>query len=60
LWLGDPAGPDEHAAAQQPAYAPRLVTLLAARGHLTTGSEALSRSQPDHGSEPWEAELARR
>ena len=59
LWLGDPSGPDEHAAAQ-PAYAPRLVTLLAARGHLTTGSEALSRSQPDHGSEPREAELARR
>jgi hypothetical protein len=59
VWLGDPAGPDEHAAAQ-PAYAPRLVTLLAARGHLTTGSEVLSRSQPDHGSEPREAELARR
>jgi hypothetical protein len=59
LWLGDPADPDEHAAAQ-PAYAPQLVTLLAARGHLTTGSEALFRSQPDHGSEPREAELARR
>jgi hypothetical protein len=59
LWLGDPADPDEHAAAQ-PAYAPRLVTLLVARGHLTTGSEALFRSQPDHGSEPREAELARR
>ena len=58
VWLGDPARPDEHAAAQ-PAYAPQLVTLLAARGHLTTGSELLPRSQPDHRSEPWEAELAR-
>ena len=58
VWLGDPAGPDEHAAAQ-PAYAPQLVTLLAARGHLTTGSEVLPRSQPDRRSEPWEAELAR-
>ena len=59
VWLGDPADPDEHAAAQ-PAYAPQLVTLLAARGHLTTGGEVLPRSQPDHSSEPWEAELARR
>jgi hypothetical protein len=59
LWLGDPADPDERAAAQ-PAYALQLVTLLAARGHLTTGSEALFRSQPNHSSEPREAELARR
>jgi len=58
IWLGDPAGPDEQAAAH-PAYAPQLVTLLAARGLLTAGSEVLPRSQPDRRSEPWEAELAR-
>ena len=59
LWLGGPAGPDEDAAAR-PAYAPQLVTLLTRRGRLTAASEFLLRSKPDHGSEPWEAELARR
>jgi hypothetical protein len=59
VWLGDPAGPDEDAAGR-PAYARQLLTVLAARGHLTGGSVLLPRPQPDHGSEPREAELARR
>jgi hypothetical protein len=58
VWLGGRAGPDEDAAAQ-PAYAPQLVTVLTRRGHLTAASELLPRSR-DHGSEPWEAALARR
>ena len=48
LWLGDPAGPDEHAAAQ-PGYAPQLVTTLAGTRHLTAGSDPLPAAQPDHG-----------
>jgi len=41
-----------------PAYTPQLVTLLAARGHLTTGGEVLPPSQPDRRNEPLEAGLA--
>ena len=59
LWLGDPAGPDEHAATQ-PGYAPQLITMLARERHLTAASGPFPRTQPVPDSEPWEAELARR
>jgi hypothetical protein len=41
LWLGDPGGPGEHAAAR-PAYAPRLNMVLASRGHLSNSNEPAS------------------
>ena len=48
IWLGDPAGPDEHAAAQ-PAYAPQLVaTARQRRGTSRRAATLLPRSQPDH------------
>jgi len=59
MWLGDRAAPDEHAA-MQPVYASQLVAALARRGHLLGGDELLSRPRTLPGTEPWEAELARR
>jgi hypothetical protein len=58
-WLGDPEVPDEHAAAQS-AYAPHLVSVLARRGHVTDGSDLMPGQRAPIGSEPCEAELARR
>jgi hypothetical protein len=58
-WLGDPEVPDEHAAAK-PADAPHLVSVLARRGHVTDGSNLLPGQRALIGSEPCEAELARR
>jgi conjugative relaxase-like TrwC/TraI family protein len=55
LWLGDPAGLDEHAATQ-PCYAPQLIATLTRGRHLTAASKTL----PVPDGEPWEAELARR
>jgi hypothetical protein len=59
LWLGDPAGPDEHAATQ-PGYAPQLIAMLTRERHLTAASDPFPRTQPVPDGEPWEAELARR
>jgi conjugative relaxase-like TrwC/TraI family protein len=58
MWLGDPAGPDEHAATQ-PGYADSLMALLARRGHMTT-AVGPSQVQPEHHERPLEADLARR
>ena len=59
LWLGDPAGPDEHAATQS-GYAPQLIAMLTRERHLTSASGPFPRTQPVPDREPWEAELARR
>jgi hypothetical protein len=58
-WLGDPAGPDEHAATQ-PGYAPQLIAKLTRDRHLTAASDPFPQSQPVPDGEPWEAQLARR
>ena len=55
-WLGDPAGPDEHAAIQ-PGYADSLTGALARRGHMTTTAGPV---QPQQDDRPVEADLARR
>ena len=57
IWLGDPAIPDEHAAAQR-AYADRLIAALTKRGHMTAISDP-ARLQHQH-DRPLEADLARR
>jgi hypothetical protein len=57
-WLGDPAAPDEHAAAQ-PAYADRLSAELTKRGHMAAISDP-ARPQHGHHERPLEADLARR
>lgn len=58
-WLGDPAGPDEHAAAQ-PAYSRHLASALASRGH-TVGGVAIPPERRHAGEdEPPEAGLAHR
>ena len=59
VWLGDPTGPDEHAATQ-PGYAPQLIAKLTRDRHIMAASDPFPRSQPVPDSEPWEAELARR
>ncbi len=59
LWLGDPTGPDEHAATQ-PGYAPQLIAMLTRDRNLTAASAPFPQSQPVPGGEPWESELARR
>jgi hypothetical protein len=59
VWLGDPEGPDEYAAAKS-AYAPHLVSVLARRGIVTDGSDLMPEQRALIGSKPCEAELARR
>ena len=59
IWLGDPARPDEHAAAQ-PAYARHLGSVLARRGHAPGGLAFLPDRQQAEEAEPTEAALARR
>jgi conjugative relaxase-like TrwC/TraI family protein len=58
IWFGAVDGADEHAAVQR-AHARQLVDVLARRGYLTDGS-ALPQRSPGAGTEPVEAELARR
>jgi hypothetical protein len=58
MWLGDPAGADEHAAIQ-PEYADSLTAMLTRRGIMTVGVGP-SRVQPEHHGHPLEADLARR
>jgi hypothetical protein len=59
LWLGDAANPDERTAAQ-PAYARQMTRVLSNQGHLTGGADAAPGRPPAGGSEPVEADLARR
>jgi len=58
MWLGDPAGPDEHAAIQ-PGYADALIAALTRRRLMTT-AVGTARVQPEHHRRPLEADLARR
>jgi hypothetical protein len=57
LWLGHPAEPDEHAAAQD-CYSDELTTVLTEHGHLSRHATSRTRSRNDR-EEPIETNLAR-